>query len=137
MPINRYSANTLSIGNITTNNAASHYTCRFTRDLNVTKITKTKAGDTYTKTFDLEEGKKWNVFIAKGKMNKDVIQYHQSSALDGNTATFRRGFKFRNQTVQNTTVIDYTQVKMMLVKLKAMSERQNSLRNFRGLNNTH
>lgn len=126
MPINRYSANTLSIGNITTNNAANHYTCRFTRDLNVTKITKTKAGDTYTKTFDLEEGKKWNVFIAKGKMNKDVIQYHQSSALDGNTATFRKGFKFRNQTVQNTTVIDYTQVKMMLVKLKAMSERQNS-----------
>ena len=105
--------------------------------MNVTKTTKTKAGDTYTKTFDLEVGKKWNVFIAKGKMNKDVIQYHQSSEVDGNTATFRGGFKFRNQTVQNTTVIDYTQVKMMLVKLKAMSERQNSLRNFRGLNNTH
>ena len=78
--------------------------------MNVTKTTKTKAGDTYTKTFDLEEGKKWNVFIAKGKMNKDVIQYHQSSEVDGNTATFRGGFKFRNQTVQNTTVIDYTQV---------------------------
>ena len=102
--INLYSANTLFIENITTNNAANHYTCRFTRDLNVTKTTKTKAGDTYTKTFDLEEGKKWNVFIAKGKMNKDVIQYHQYSELDGNTATFRRGLKFGNQIVQNTTV---------------------------------
>ena len=86
--------NILLIGNITTNNAANHYTCRFTRDLDVTKTTKTKAGANYTKTFDLGEGKKWNVFIAKGKMDKGVIQYHQSSKADGNTATFRRGFKF-------------------------------------------
>ena len=137
MPINRYSANTLFIGNITTKNAANHYTCRFTRDLNVTKTTKTKAGDTYTKTFDLKEGKKWNVFIAKGKMNKDVIQYHQSSGLDGNTATFRRGFSKPNRTEYYGYRLYTGSHKMMLVKLKAMSERQNCLRNFRGLNNTH
>ena len=85
--------NTLFIGNITTNTAANHYTCRFTRDLNVTKTTKDGEGANYTKIFDLEEGKKWNVFIAKGKMDKGVIQYHQSSKQDGNTATFRRGFQ--------------------------------------------
>ena len=101
---------TLFKGNITTNNAANHYTCRFTRDLDVSKTTKTKVGDNYAKTFNLAKGQKWNVFIAKGKIDKDVIQYHQYSKSNGNTAIFRSGFMFKSKRltkprdIQNTTV---------------------------------
>ena len=45
---------------ISTNQTTSHYTCRFTRALEVSK-----SGGGASGTFDLEEGKTWNIMIAK------------------------------------------------------------------------
>ena len=74
---------------IATNTTANVYTCRFTRELDVTKT-----GGGLTGTFNIEEGGLWNIMMAKGPMSGNQPSYHRSSSADGNTALFRKGFIF-------------------------------------------
>lgn len=74
---------------VATNLTANIYTCRFTRQLDVTKT-----GGGMTGTFNIEEGGSWNILMAKGSMDGNTAKYHGSSAANGNTALFRRGFSF-------------------------------------------
>ena len=74
---------------VATNITANVYTCRFTRQLDVTKT-----GGGMTGTFNIEEGGSWNILMAKGSMDGTIAGYHGSSAANGNAALFRRGFNF-------------------------------------------
>ena len=74
---------------IATNITANVYTCRFTRELDVTKT-----GGGLTGTFNIEEGGSWNIMMAKGPMSGNQPSYHSSSSADGNTALFRKRFIF-------------------------------------------
>ena len=74
---------------IATNLTANVYTCRFTRELDVTKT-----GGGLTGTFNIEEGRSWNIMMAKGPMSEGQAQYHGGSSASGNTALFRKGFIF-------------------------------------------
>ena len=82
-------------GTITTNKTANQYTCTFTRDIDVTKTTKDRQGADYTRSFDLVEGEKWVILMAKGKMDANgMTQYHGfSGGGPGNTAIYRTGFE--------------------------------------------
>ena len=82
-------------GTITTNKTANQYTCTFTRDMDVTKTTKDQVGEDYTRSFDLVEGEKWVILMAKGKMDKNgLTQYHGfPSGGPGNTAIHRIRFE--------------------------------------------
>ena len=84
---------------VATNHTANLYTCRFTRQLDVTKT-----GGGMTGTFNIEEGGSWNILMAKGIMSGNSVNYHGTSSADGNTALFRIGFAFSTVTpIYNTT----------------------------------
>ena len=79
---------------IATNLTANVYTCRFTRELDVTKTIWRLDMERLTRTFNIEEGRSWNIMMAKGRMSEGRAQYHGRSSADGNTALFRKGFIF-------------------------------------------